>query len=74
MFPKRKQATSPPAPQHGPFRQIEKGQKGGLTGQQQDHLDWLIPRYAAKTPKSKEYTQRHRGRFADPRAVSGFKR
>ena len=66
-------SASPPAAQHGPFRQIDKGQKGGLTGQQQDHLDWLIPRYAAKTPKSKEYTQRHRGRFADPRAVSGFK-
>jgi len=46
---------------------------GGLTAEQQAHLDRFIPRYLAKTAKSKAYTQRHRRHFADPRAVSGFK-
>lgn len=71
-------APEPPVPapatsQHGPFRQIDKGQRGGLTAQQQAHLNWLLPRYTARTPKSKEYTRRHRKHFADPRAVAGFK-
>ncbi len=59
--------------QHGPFRPLDKSQKGGLTDQQQRHLGWFIPRYVASTPKSKEYTQRYRQHFSDPRAVAGFK-
>jgi amino acid adenylation domain-containing protein len=66
-------AALPPAAQHGPFRQLDKGAKGGLTEQQQAHLEWLTRRYVARTIKSKEYTQQHRRHFADPRAVAGFK-
>src|SRR5258708_24765733 len=70
-----KQPASAPGAttQHGPFRQIDRAEKGGLTPQQRAHLDWFIPRYLAKTPKSKAYTQLHRRHFADPRAVAGFK-
>jgi amino acid adenylation domain-containing protein len=67
-------STPPPAvSQHGPFRPPDKGQRGGLSAQQLAHLEWLIPRYVARTPKSKEYTQSHREHLADPRAVAGFK-
>lgn len=67
-------ATPSTAPtQHGPFRPLDKEQVGGLTRQQQAHLDWFIPRYVARTAKSKEYTQRHRRPLADPRAVAGFR-
>ncbi|MFM1945691.1 MAG: hypothetical protein RI897_4673, partial [Verrucomicrobiota bacterium] len=58
--------------QHGPFRAIQKGSKGGLTSGQQAYLDGFVQRYVAKTPKSKAYTQEHRGHLADPRAVAGF--
>ncbi|MCL4180305.1 MAG: amino acid adenylation domain-containing protein [Verrucomicrobia bacterium] len=71
-------AESEPAPapgpaQHGPFRQPDRSPKGGLTELQQDYLGRFMARYVARTPKSKEYTQLHRERFADPRAVAGFK-
>lgn len=68
-------ATPPGAPmvQHGPFKPIDKGTKGGLGDTQQAHLSWLTDRYVARTPKSKAYTARHRKVFADPRAVAGFK-
>ncbi|MBL9126512.1 MAG: tRNA (adenine(22)-N(1))-methyltransferase TrmK, partial [Verrucomicrobiales bacterium] len=59
--------------QHGPFKPLDKGTKGGLTDQQEAHLGWLIPRYVAKTRQSKEYTQKYRDCLADPRAVAGFK-
>ena len=61
------------ASQHGPFRQIDKSARGGLTEQQQTHLDGFIPRYLKKSPRSREYTNRFRKPLADPRAVSGFK-
>ena len=57
----------------GPYKPIEKGEKGGLTDTQQTALDDLISRYVAKTPGSKNYTAEHRPHYADPRAVSGFK-
>ncbi len=57
----------------GPYKPIEKGDKGGLTPGQQAALDRLIERYTAKTRASKAYTEEHRPHFADPRAVSGFK-
>jgi len=57
----------------GPYKPIEKGDKGGLTATQHKALDELIARYTAKTPGSKAYTAEHRPHFADPRAVSGFK-
>jgi iturin family lipopeptide synthetase A len=57
----------------GPYKPIDRSGSSGFTPVQQAHLDALIARYTARTPKSKEFTQRHRARFADPRAVSGFR-
>jgi amino acid adenylation domain-containing protein len=56
-----------------PWKPIDRGRDGGLTEQQQQHLDALIQRVLARTPRSKEITARHRTHFADPRAVAGFK-
>ncbi|MHC4837645.1 MAG: hybrid non-ribosomal peptide synthetase/type I polyketide synthase [Planctomycetota bacterium] len=56
-----------------PFKPVEKGKDGGLTAQQQAHLDELIEAVTAKTPGSKAATAAHRSTFADPRAVGGFK-
>ncbi|MCE0522901.1 MAG: aminotransferase class III-fold pyridoxal phosphate-dependent enzyme [Methylacidiphilales bacterium] len=64
----------PPAPRYfGPFKPIDKSPGGGLTDRQQQHLDRLVHAYAAKTPRSKAYTERHRAHFADPRTVAGFR-
>ena len=57
----------------GPYKPVEKGEKGGLTDRQQKALDTLIVRTVAKTGKSKSFTAENRRHFADPRAVSGFK-
>lgn len=57
----------------GPYKPVEKGEKGGLTPKQQKALDDLIARYVKKTANSKKYTAEHRPHYADPRAVSGFK-
>jgi len=57
----------------GPYKPIEKGEKGGLTENQQDALNRLINRYVKKTIGSKQYTAEHRPHFADPRAVAGFR-
>ena len=57
----------------GPYKPIDKGENGGLTTGQQKALDELICRYVSKTAGSKAYTAEHRGHYADPRAVSGFK-
>jgi acyl transferase domain-containing protein/glutamate-1-semialdehyde aminotransferase/non-ribosomal peptide synthetase component F/thioesterase domain-containing protein len=57
----------------GPYKPIEKGEKGGLTEVQQEALNRLIERYLKKTPGSKNYTAEHRPHFADPRAVAGFR-
>ena len=57
----------------GPYRPIEKSASGGFTERQQRHLDDLIARYMARTPKSKALTQANRAHFSDPRTVSGFR-
>jgi amino acid adenylation domain-containing protein/natural product biosynthesis luciferase-like monooxygenase protein len=57
----------------GPFKPIDRSASSGFTPRQQAHLDSLIARYTARTPKSKAFTQEHRARFADPRAVAGFR-
>ncbi|MEZ4360740.1 MAG: amino acid adenylation domain-containing protein [Kofleriaceae bacterium] len=44
-----------------------------LTPHQRARLEGLIARYTARTRKSKEYTQAHRARMADPRVVNGFR-
>lgn len=61
---------------HGPYKPFEKDQDkkpDGLTSRQRKALDDLLARYQRKTPGSKKMTQAHRSRFADPRAVAGFK-
>lgn len=57
----------------GPYKPIEKGEKGGLTAVQQDALNRLTERYVKRTSGSKRYTAEHRSHFADPRAVAGFR-
>jgi natural product biosynthesis luciferase-like monooxygenase protein/amino acid adenylation domain-containing protein len=57
----------------GPYKPIDKAPGGGLTERQQAHLDALIARYTAKTPRSKRQTQATRAHLADPRTVSGFR-
>ena len=65
--------SSPPSPaRFGPYKPIDRT-SSGFTPAQQAHLDSLIARYTARTPKSKAFTQQHRARFADPRAVAGFR-
>ncbi len=84
LLPAKWPNNKPPAPQggagagqqfkrFGPYKPVEKGEKGGLTDRQQKALDGLIARTVTKTGKSKAYTAEHRPHFADPRAVSGFK-
>ncbi|MFM7792591.1 MAG: hypothetical protein ACKO90_32365, partial [Microcystis panniformis] len=46
---------------------------GGLTPQQQQHLDALITRFTERTKTSKEIAQRTRACFADSRASVGFR-
>ncbi len=57
----------------GPYKPIEKGEKGGLTAHQEGALNRLIERYVNRSSGSKKYTAEHRPHFADPRAVSGFR-
>jgi amino acid adenylation domain-containing protein len=44
-----------------------------LNTHQRERLDGFIRRYTGRTPKSKAYTQQHRGHMADPRVVTGFR-
>ncbi len=43
-----------------------------LTTTQRRHVERLVARYNAKTPKSKEHVQADRARHADPRTAAGF--
>lgn len=56
-----------------PYRPIRPGSAGGLEPRQQQHLDSLIARYTARTPRSKEMAQRNRAVLADNRASAGFR-
>jgi amino acid adenylation domain-containing protein/natural product biosynthesis luciferase-like monooxygenase protein len=72
--PKLAVATRAEEPKRfGPYKPVDRSANGGFTARQQAHLDALIARYTARTTKSKAFTQQHRARFADPRAVSGFR-
>ncbi len=57
----------------GPYRPPDSRPGGPLDERQQRALRRLSERYVAKTPRSKAYTQQHRPRLADPRAVAGFR-
>src|SRR6185295_16090776 len=70
-------ARTSPAPAtgvHGPFRPPQREAGPRIGEQQQRWLDEFIRGYNSRTKGSKEYTQQHRPHFADPRAVSGFRR
>ncbi|MES2439180.1 MAG: amino acid adenylation domain-containing protein [Verrucomicrobiota bacterium] len=72
-WPANSTRNTNPNTRFGPYKPIDKGEKGGLTELQQKSLARLIARYVSKTPSSKAYTAEHRPHYADPRAVSGFK-
>src|SRR3546814_8765127 len=52
---------------------IDKTGGNDLGLHQRRKFDAFIERYAARTRKSKEYTQANRRHMADPRVVNGFK-
>ena len=58
---------------HGPFRPVDRGIGGGLTEQQQRHLQGFIARYTQRTAGSKMLAQQHRPYLADPRSAAGFR-
>ncbi|MFV2084571.1 MupA/Atu3671 family FMN-dependent luciferase-like monooxygenase [Micromonospora sp. LOL_021] len=72
-------AAAPAAPDvdvHGPRVVVAKdsGQVGAVASDRgRAHLDDLRRRFVAKTRRSKEIAQRHRGVLADSRAVVGFR-
>lgn len=57
----------------GAIARIDAAGSAELSAHQRERLDGFIRRYAARTPKSKAYTQQHRGHMADPRVVTGFR-
>lgn len=57
----------------GAIARIDNAASSELSPRQRDRLDAFIQRYVARTRASKDYTQRHRARLADPRVVNGFK-
>ena len=69
-----KEIPKPERRRFGPYKPVLKAADGGLTEQQQAHLDEFIERYTAKTSTSKELAARHRPYFADPRGIYGFRR
>jgi amino acid adenylation domain-containing protein len=52
---------------------IQRGSGSDLSPDQQKQLDRLVERYNQRTAGSKEMTQRHRARLADPRAAAGLR-
>jgi|FEC22Drversion2_1045045.scaffolds.fasta_scaffold00379_19 amino acid adenylation domain-containing protein len=74
------QAASPavltpvePADGAGPPR-LRQGRGAALTPRQRDYVGTLVRRINARTPLSKERTQRDRDVLADPRTAAGFRR
>lgn len=58
----------------GPYKPVRRGAGGGLTEQQQRHLDQFVARYTQRTANSRRHAQTHRPHFADPRGVAGYRR
>ncbi|MET7637589.1 MupA/Atu3671 family FMN-dependent luciferase-like monooxygenase [Streptomyces sp. NPDC005438] len=64
---------TPTATSHGPRVTVSRdASMAGDTGTR-DHLDELVRRYTARTPRSKELARRHRAVLADARASVGFR-
>lgn len=59
-------------PKGGRGARITKSVDAKLSARQGAFLSDLVEQYTRKTPRSKEYTQKHRAHLADPRTVSGF--
>ncbi|WP_211260728.1 polyketide synthase [Pseudoxanthomonas dokdonensis] len=57
----------------GAIARIDASASTELDAHQRGRLDQFIARYTARTPKSKAFTQQHRGHMADPRVVTGFR-
>lgn len=57
----------------GAIARIDNNAQFELNPQQRRKLDAFMDRYIARTRKSKDYTQAHRGHLADPRVVNGFR-
>lgn len=57
----------------GAIARIDSNAQFELSSIQRQKLDAFIGRYVTRTKKSKEYTQRHRAKMADPRVVNGFR-
>ena len=57
----------------GPYKPVKKGKDGGLTEQQQNHLNSLTEKLTQKTAESKRRQQMHRPHFADPRGIAGYR-
>ena len=57
----------------GAIARIDSTGKLEVDAHQRSRLDAFMQRYLARTPKSKAYTERHRGHMADPRVVTGFR-
>jgi glutamate-1-semialdehyde aminotransferase/acyl carrier protein len=64
--------SKPAKPVFTPFKPLQRGAAGGLTPVQDQYLHKFIRDYSERSATSKEYTQSHRGVFADGRVVSGF--
>ena len=56
----------------GLFRKMP-ARRDDFTGDQIAHFDRLAVQYGARTKGSKDHTQRHRGHYANPRAIIGFR-
>lgn len=57
----------------GPYKALERARDGGLTDEQQRHLDDLVARFERRAPESKRRSEAERKHLADPREVSGFR-
>ncbi len=56
-----------------PYQPIRPGTVGGLSPQQQSHLQALIERYTRRTARSKQLTEQFRPVLADNRDSAGFR-
>jgi amino acid adenylation domain-containing protein len=71
--------TTPPATRadEGASRfdafRITAAAQSDISAEQRAHIDALVARVTARTPKSKAYTQRYRKVLADPRVAAGFR-
>lgn len=67
------EAAAQPAETSAPVTRIAR-ETDEIRPEQQAHIDRLVARFNAKTPKSKALTQEYRPYHADPRTASGFNR